>query len=228
LEWLGEFPPNWSSIAAVVIECPPVDGGRKEASLWLKELAAIAHSAGAIFVLDEVVTGFRYAPGGAAEYYDIMDDVDLFCFGKTLGNGFPVAAICGRADIMQELVGVEGKKQCHMSGTFFGEPLGMAVTKATLQHLLEEPPWDHLYYIGRELKQWWNKTGIEWQMAGHPTRPIIHPEPEDGVRFDDLRRHLFRRGHIFCSHPIYVSTETTIDDIASLCEGVESWLTYQM
>jgi len=228
LEWLGDLIYVWSGIAAVIVECPPVDGGREEAGAWLRHLADEAHAHGALFILDEVVTGFRYGPGGAAGYYDLHGLVDLYCFGKTLGNGYPVAALGGSEDLMRWLVGIYRSGMVHMSGTFYGEPIGMAVAKAMLQHLLDEPPWDHLYYIGRQLKEQWNKTGIEWQMDGHPTRPIIYPEPEDTARFDDLRRHLFRRGHIFCSHPIYVSTETTMEDIKSLCEGVESWMTYQL
>ena len=54
--------------------------------------AGWASDNGALFVLDEVVTGFRYGPGGATEYYDLRDRVDLICLGKTLGNGYPVSS----------------------------------------------------------------------------------------------------------------------------------------
>jgi glutamate-1-semialdehyde aminotransferase len=94
---------NMDKIAAIIVECPPVDGGKEEAAAWLRQLAGLAHTNGALFILDEVVTGFRYAPGGAAEYYGILGLPDLYCFGKTLGQGVPIAALAGKAEIMEEL-----------------------------------------------------------------------------------------------------------------------------
>jgi glutamate-1-semialdehyde aminotransferase len=211
--------------AMVIVECPPVDGGRKEATDWLKCLSNVCHQVGALFVLDEVVTGFRYGPDGAMGYYGLMpQDVDLLALGKTFGNAYPVSALLGRGDVMELLAGVVGRGQVHWSGTFGGEPTGMALASAFLRQLSNNPPWSHLYEMGEFLIERWNALGLPWQLAGHPSRPVIWPTPdEQDEDWLDLRRHLLRSGHIFVSHPIYVCTETTRDDVKSLCWAARDW-----
>lgn len=227
LKWL-EWPTQpLSDVAAVVVECPPVDGGREKAGEWLHRLAELAHDCGALFVLDEVVTGFRLTPSGAAGYYGIMDEVDMFCFGKSLGNGFPVSALLGRKEIMDELThGV------HWSATFFGSYYCLAAAKATLAALQREMPWAHLYEIGEQLKNGWNDLGLPWKMRGHPTRPILETpdyrrrvfsHDEDAGSLDDLRRHLFQQGHIIAEYPWYTSTAHIEQDVDSLLEAARSW-----
>lgn len=228
----------WDDIAAVIVECPPVDGGRDAASAWLKNIAGLIHEVGGLFVLDEVVTGFRYAPGGAAEYYDILGLPDLYCFGKTLGNGMPISALAGKAEVMEELAGREGQGgKVHYSSTFFGSPFGLAAAKWTLNELRENPPWSHLYAIGNYLKDQWNALGLPWHLVGHPTRPVLEPlekpvprlhgvEAENGElarRLVSLRRHLFARGHIFVAHPLYVTMATTEEDVDDLCRAAQEW-----
>lgn len=218
LDWLGtplvEFEAD--EVAAVIVECPPVDGGREKATQWLNELADNAHAEGALFVLDEVVTGFRYAPGGASEYYQLQNKVDLYCFGKTLGNGFPISALAGKKNVMNWLASKPGGGgKVHWSNTFNGEPLGLAAAKATLRTLLDQRPWGDLCEMGEYLKDRWNSLSLPWTMVGHPTRPILEG-PDEG--FDDLRRHLFQRGHILVKHPFFVTTETTKEDVNSLVE----------
>lgn len=209
-------------IAAVVVECPPMDASGNAVrgwQGWLRCVATTAHAHGALFVLDEVVTGFRYVAGGAAEYYGLRGFVDLYCFGKTMGNGYPVAALAGRAEIMRELA-----NGVHFSGTFFGDPLGMAAAVATLKRLNEEPPWKSLYWLGHMLKQRWNGLNLLWKLVGHPTRPVIELDtPEDVEAFTDLRRHLFRKGHIVTSHPWYVTTAHKCWDIDSLALAAGRW-----
>ena len=189
---------------------------------WLADLGRACKATGTLFVLDEVVTGFRYGPGGAAGYYEIAHLVDLFCVGKTLANGYPASAIFGRKDVMQQLAGTE-QGQVHFSGTFFGEPIGMALALATLRRMQSHPPWEHLYTMGTRLRSQWNDLKLPWKLAGQSTRPVIWPTPTDTDRFDDLRRHLFANGHIWVSHPLYVTTATTSEDIDSLCAAAQTW-----
>jgi len=222
LDWLGDYQ-SLDDVAAVVVECPPVDGGWDAARSWLAQLATDAENAGALFVLDEVVTGFRYAPGGAAEYYKLLGRVDLYCFGKTLGNGYPVAALAGREDVLgwlAEKPGGGGK--VHWSNTFNGEPIGLAVAKATLQHLLDDRPWDNLMHLGRRLKKQWNEDAwVPYKLEGHPTRPVIEGADES---FVDLRRHLFQHGHIIVDHPWYITTAMTRSDIDDLVKKAMPWV----
>ncbi len=221
LEWLEELSMPFSCFAAVIIECPPVDSGRYVASQWLNELANHAHNQGTLFILDEVVTGFRYAPGGAAEYYDLQGKVDLYCFGKTLGNGYPVSALAGKESIMQWLAEKPGGGgKVHWSNTFNGEPLGMAAALATMSRLQTDSPWEHLYSTGEYLKEQWNALELPWQMAGHPTRLVLQG-PDEGL--DDLRRHCFENGHILVKHPLYVTMATTRRDVDDLVKVVKKW-----
>ena len=221
LGWL-EWPMQpLSEIAAVIIECPPIDGGREEAQNWLHNLARLARDCNALFVLDEVVTGFRYGPGGAAEYYGLQGLVDLYCFGKTLGNGYPVAALAGKQAIMKELAGEPGKGLVHYSGTFFAEPIGMAVARAFLRQLREEPPWEYLHGVGMALTDKWNELGLVWKLQGHPTRPVLIGDKCLSEDITPLRRHLFARGHIVVEHPWYVSTATDQEDIDALLRAFD-------
>ena len=119
-------------VAAIITEgimanmgvIPPADG-------YLQGLQKLARQNGILFILDETVTGFRIAPGGCAEYYQLMPD--LLTLGKALGCGLPVAAFAGRAEIMDALAwgGV-----LHY-GTHNGSRIGLHAARASLQKLTE-------------------------------------------------------------------------------------------
>lgn len=216
LDWLQSLRFDLETVGAVIVECPPVDGGKEQTTEWLNLLADHAHAAGALFILDEVVTGFRYGPDGAAGYYQLGDKVDLCCFGKTIGNGQPISALVGRQEIMELLT-----QGVHYSATFFGHPFGLAAAIATMQQLQKSPPWEHLYSIGEYLKEQWNSLSLPWEMVGHPTRPVLKGPDEE---LNDLRRYLFGRGHIVVKHPWLVSTATTKEDVNSLIEAASEWI----
>jgi len=122
-------------IAAVILE--PVIGNMgvilpdPEFLSGVRDLCALH---GALLILDEVMTGFRVARGGAAERYDVRPD--LVTLGKVIGGGLPVAAFGGRADLMK-LVAPEGP--VYQAGTYSGHPLAMAAGAATLEVLEKDP-----------------------------------------------------------------------------------------
>jgi len=105
---------------------PPDDG-------YLAALRAACDRSGALLVLDEVITGFRVARGGAQERYGVR--ADLTCLGKVIGGGLPVGAFGGRADVMAELA-PEGP--CYQAGTLSGNPLATAAGLAVLGELARE------------------------------------------------------------------------------------------
>ena len=92
----------------------------------------LTQAAGALLIFDEVVSGFRYALGGASELYKVTPD--MAAFGKGMGNGLPISAVAGRADVM-ELIGTQG---VFISTTFGGETLSMAGSMATLAILAQQ------------------------------------------------------------------------------------------
>jgi glutamate-1-semialdehyde 2,1-aminomutase len=103
---------------------PPAQG-------FLSGLAGLCRDTGTLLILDETVTGFRLRPGGAQELYGV--DADLVTFGKALGAGLPVAALAGRADIMD---GLRSGRVLHY-GTHNASHLGLAVVNASLDLLLD-------------------------------------------------------------------------------------------
>ncbi len=125
------FRDNKGEIAAMIVE--PVVGNMGVVipeENFLNKLLEIAHANGALFILDEVMTGFRLAPGGAQELYGIKPD--LTAFGKIIGGGLPVGAYGGREDIMK-MISPDGP--VYQAGTLSGNPLAMAAGIAQLKIL---------------------------------------------------------------------------------------------
>ena len=110
---------------------------------YFKSLKDLLHENGALLIFDEIITGFRFALGGAQELYDIRPD--LSCFGKSMGNGMPISAVMGRADIMREM------EDIFFSGTFGGETLSLAASLAVIEKMQREPVIQSLWDQGAQL-----------------------------------------------------------------------------
>lgn len=127
-----------NNIAAIIIE--PVGGNmgvvpaKKE---FLEELRLICSEEKIVLIFDEVMTGFRVAPGGAQEYYDIKPD--LTTFGKIIGGGFPVGAFGGKKEIMESLAPVG---PVYQAGTLSGNPMAMSAGYTSLMYIKEHK---HIY-----------------------------------------------------------------------------------
>lgn len=126
---------NPNNIAAVILEpvagnmgCVPPQRG------YLQGLRDICSKEGILLILDEVMTGFRLAPGGAQELYDIKPD--LTTLGKIIGGGLPVGAYGGRREIMD---GVSPAGPIYQAGTLSGNPMAMAAGLAILKELKSKP-----------------------------------------------------------------------------------------
>jgi len=104
---------------------------------FLEGLRALCDQYGALLILDEVMTGFRVAPGGAQEAFGVKPD--LTALGKVIGGGLPVGAYGGRKDIMEVVAPVGPMYQ---AGTLSGNPLAMAAGLATIQTLMEGDNFD--------------------------------------------------------------------------------------
>lgn len=105
-------------VAAVIAEPVPVNGGCIPPSPgYLEQVRAMTQEAGALLVFDEVITGFRLALGGAQERLGVLPD--LAVLGKALGAGFPISAVVGRADVMEEVV----TQRVSHAGTFNLNPI---------------------------------------------------------------------------------------------------------
>ncbi len=131
-------------IAAVIVE--PVPGNMGVIipdQAFLKGLRELTNEYGALLIFDEVISGFRVAPGGAQELYGIMPD--LTCLGKIIGGGLPVGAYGGKREIMTRMA---PQGDVYQAGTLSGNPLAMAAGLTTLKILKEKSPYDELDKLG--------------------------------------------------------------------------------
>ncbi len=127
------FAANKDQIAGLILEPVPGNAGLYLPKPgYLEFLRQITAEHGALLIFDEVMTGFRLAPGGAQERFGIRPD--LSCFGKIIGGGLPVGAFGGRADIMDCLAPLG---PVYQAGTLSGNPLAMAAGIAALEELSE-------------------------------------------------------------------------------------------
>ncbi len=135
-------------IAAFILEPARVEEPRGR---YLHELKRLCHANGTLFILDEMITGFRWHNGGAQRYYDIVPD--LCCFGKAMANGFSVSALAGRREFMR-LGGLDhdSPRVFLLSTTHGAETHALAAAIATMQIYERDPVVEHLYRQGARLK----------------------------------------------------------------------------
>jgi glutamate-1-semialdehyde 2,1-aminomutase len=122
---------------------------------WLKELRAVCSARNIVLIFDEVLVGFRLAPGGAQEYFGVRADV--VTYGKTLGGGLPIGAVCGRADLMKRFRENRPADICFARGTFNSHPYVMGSMYEFLQRLESMP----LRAIYGALEAVWNRRARE-------------------------------------------------------------------
>jgi len=125
------FAANKNQIAGIIVEPVPGNAGLYLPKPgYLEFLSGITKANGALLIFDEVMTGFRLAPGGAQQRFGITPD--LTCLGKIIGGGLPVGAFGGRAEIMDLLAPLG---PVYQAGTLSGNPLAMAAGIANLEEL---------------------------------------------------------------------------------------------
>ncbi|OLS24050.1 MAG: Glutamate-1-semialdehyde 2,1-aminomutase [Candidatus Heimdallarchaeota archaeon LC_2] len=121
-----------NQIACVIIEGVPANNGLLiQTKEFMHEIQNLCKKNGALFILDEVITGFRIGLGGAAEYYDLKPDI--VTLGKVIGGGLPIGAYGGRKDLL-ELMAPIGP--VYQAGTLSGNPIAMAAGNATMDILM--------------------------------------------------------------------------------------------
>ncbi len=125
------------ALALVFVEGVQSSNPQPEAGEFLRELAQVCRDNNVLFGIDEVITGFRVAYGGAQGRFDVTPDIATY--GKVIGGGLPVGAITGRADLMNVFTGLGADRGVFSGGTFSGNPLTMEAGAAVLNHLKDHP-----------------------------------------------------------------------------------------
>ena len=221
-EHSGEF-------AAVIMEpvnfTPPSPG-------YLQGVKDLAHRHGALLIFDEICSGFHFGLGGAQKLFGVTPD--MACFGKAMGNGFPIACIVGRADVMNVF------EDIFFSFTFGGEIASMAASMAVLDVLEHTDALASIEANGRILQQGLNvmakAAGLEdrIQCIGYPSWSLIRFLAADG-KDSLLVRSLFsqecvKRGvlslvtHNMTAAHDTVAIEETLRVYASVCQTLSNWL----
>jgi len=124
---------------------------RQRYTEWLEELRKVCTERGIVLIFDEVFVGFRLAPGGAQEYFGVK--ADMVTYGKTLGGGLPIGALCGKQELMRRFRDDRPADICFARGTFNSHPYVMAAMQEFLQRI-ETPEIRGLY---RDLDRTWNE-----------------------------------------------------------------------
>ena len=131
-----------NEVAAVILE-PIQSNGPKEG--YLETVKELAHRYGAILIFDEVVSGFHYALGGAQEMFNVTPD--LVAFGKGIANGYPISAVAGRKDLLEQI-----ENGVFVSTTFGGDSIAMAAALATLKILGKPGFYDRINKLGEMMR----------------------------------------------------------------------------
>ena len=163
------FAQHGQRIAAIIAEplqriIPPEPG-------FLEHLRALCDQHGSLLVFDEIVTGFRFAWGGAQAKYGVTPD--LCTLGKTIGGGLPLAALAGRADLMRLFDKSQAGAQWLMQvGTLSGNPLASVAGLATLEVLSRPGTYEVMHDYGQRIQQMLDdalaRTGIPFRIVGDP------------------------------------------------------------
>ena len=162
------FAAQGREIAAVIVEGVPANAGLYLPRPGFYELlAGLCHDHGALFICDEVMTGFRLGRDGAQGRFGLRPD--LSCFGKIIGGGLPVGAFGGRAEIMDQLAPLG---PVYQAGTLSGNPLAMAAGLAALDTLASQDAYPLLESLGAQLESGMREAArsagvaVQWQRIG--------------------------------------------------------------
>lgn len=209
-------------VAAVVIE---PSGFEVPAPGYLAGLVELCRAAGAVSIFDEVITGFRLAPGGARERYGV--EPDLSCYGKALGNGMPISAIGGRWDLMRQF------EEIFFSGTHGGETLSLAAAKAVLDAVARTDVLSRIDRLGARLQRGLREIVIAADLAarvvvgGEPPRAVVACVGPDALVDRSFLQQTFAQHGILFNGSMFISgrhddsdIDRTLDTFAVACSTI--------
>jgi glutamate-1-semialdehyde 2,1-aminomutase len=225
------FADRGDEIAAVIVE--PVVGNMgcvPPAPGFLEALRSLCTKYGALLIIDEVMTGFRVALGGAQARFNVKPD--LTTLGKVIGGGLPIAAYGGRKDVMQKIAPLGNVYQ---AGTLSGNPLAVAAGIAMLKYLLGNPQiYDQLEARAAQLTAW-VPPGVTINRVGSMFTFFFTPDPVtdwdtakkcDTARFGKFFHHMLERGVYMAPSQFeaaFLSTAHSEEDIRYTVEAAREF-----
>jgi glutamate-1-semialdehyde 2,1-aminomutase len=224
-------------VAAIILEPIPHNiGAVLPKPGFLERLRELATEHGTVLVFDEVITGFRHALGGYQSIARVTPD--LTTLGKAMGNGWPVSALAGKAELMEMFSTTPGRP-AFFAGTFNGHPPTAAAALATIEKLQREPVHEHVFALGERtrqgLRELYARLGLPVWVSGFGSVFVTYFLEGEPSSYDDLlandaelftgyRRELMKHGifelplNLKRSHFSYAHTD---DDVDRLLEATE-------
>src|SRR4051794_23309705 len=228
-------------VAAVILEPIPHNiGAVLPQPGFLERVRELCTQHGTVLIFDEVITGFRHALGGYQSICGVTPD--LTTLGKAMGNGWPVSALGGKAELM-ELFSTTPGRPPFFAGTFNGPPPTAAAALATIEKLQREPVHEHVFRLGDRartgLQELYDRLGVPAVVSGFgsvfvsyflegPVRSYDDLLANDVELFTGYRRELMKHGvfelplNLKRSHFSYAHTD---DDVDRLLEATEAAVT---
>lgn len=206
-------------VAAVIMEPVLLEAPSPGFLAGVKDMT---HRHGALLIFDEIVSGFRWAVGGAQEYFGVVPD--LAVFGKGMANGLPLSAVVGRREYMREF------EEIFVSSTFGGDTVALAACLATLDEYDRRPVVAHQWQMGRRFQEGITaaaaRLGLPVRCVGYPVHPKIvveHEKPETQRLLMSLfLQETARRGTIFHFAGFNISfshSTADVDETLAACEA---------
>jgi len=224
-------------VAAIILEPIPHNiGAVLPEDGFLERLRELATRNGAVLIFDEVITGFRHALGGFQSIAGVTPDVTTL--GKAMGNGWPISALGGSAELMDMFSTTPGRP-AFFAGTFNGHPPTAAAALATIEKLQREPVHEHVFALGertrRGLEELYGRLEIPAVVSGFgsvfltyflegPVRSYDDLLANDVELFVGYRRELMKEGifelplNLKRSHFSYAHTDADVDRLLEATE----------
>ncbi len=210
---------NRGEVAAIIMEASRTD---LPAPGFLEGVRTLADEHDVVLIFDEVITGFRLALGGAQERYGVVPD--LATFGKAMSNGHPIAAVCGRREIMQDAATM------FISSTYYSDAAGMAAAIATITELAEKDALAHIWAMGKLLIEGFaalaQRHGVPAALEGPP--PVTHPrfDVPESLRRDIMTLYLqeMYRARILACTVNYICYQHSVEDIEAFLSAADGAL----
>jgi len=180
--------------------------------IHLPEIKEITHRNGALLIFDEMITGLRFPGYSAQKFFNVIPD--LACFGKAIANGYPLSAIVGKAEIMEQM------EKIHFSFTFGGECLSLAAAKMTLTKIQDKTVLSHIIRMGEKIEDYFKGFHKSYELLGYPSRSVIKFD-SDINKLKFMQECIARGILIIDAHNLtYSHSEQDIDKLLSVYDEI--------
>ena len=170
---------------------------------FLKKIRKLCDEKNIVLIFDECTSGFRESYGGIHKNYAVFPDICIY--GKALGNGYPINAIVGKKNIM------ENASNSFISSTFWTEGLGPTAAIKTLEVFKKEKSWKYLIHYGQKIKESWqdlsNTHNIKLEISGLDAIPVFNFKNANHQKYKTYLTQCMLEEGILASNAIYISTK---------------------